>query len=176
MIEIKNISKSYGEINQKILAVDNISFSVEKGEIFGLIGPDGSGKTSIFRMLTTVLLPDSGNAEIDGLDVTKDYKKIRQILGYMPGKFSLYQDLTVEENLEFFASVFNTTIAENYDLIKDIYGQIEPFKTRRAGKLSGGMKQKLALSCALIHKPKVLFLDEPTTGVDPFRGKNFGKC
>lgn len=173
MIEVKNISKSYGEKNQKILAVDNISFSVEKGEIFGLIGPDGSGKTSIFRMLTTVLLPDSGNAEIDGLDVIKNYKKIRKILGYMPGKFSLYQDLTVEENLEFFASVFNTTIAENYDLIKDIYGQIEPFKTRRAGKLSGGMKQKLALSCALIHKPKVLFLDEPTTGVDPVSRKEF---
>jgi ABC-type multidrug transport system ATPase subunit len=173
MIEVKNISKSYGEKNQKILAVDNISFSVEKGEIFGLIGPDGSGKTSIFRMLTTVLLPDSGNAEIDGLDVINDYKKIRQILGYMPGKFSLYQDLTVEENLEFFASVFNTTIAENYDLIKDIYQQIEPFKTRRAGKLSGGMKQKLALSCALIHKPKVLFLDEPTTGVDPVSRKEF---
>ena len=173
MIEVKNISKSYGEKKQKILAVDNISFSVEDGEIFGLIGPDGSGKTSIFRMLTTVLLPDSGNAEIDGLDVTKDYKKIRQILGYMPGKFSLYQDLTVEENLEFFASVFNTTIAENYDLIKDIYQQIEPFKTRRAGKLSCGMKQKLALSCALIHKPKVLFLDEPTTGVDPVSRKEF---
>ena len=167
MIEVKNISKSYGEKNQKILAVDNISFSVEKGEIFGLIGPDGSGKTSIFRMLTTVLLPDSGNAEIDGLDVINDYKKIRQILGYMPGKFSLYQDLTVEENLEFFASVFNTSIQENYDLIKDIYQQIEPFKDRKAGKLSGGMKQKLALSCALIHKPKVLFLDEPTTGA-PF--------
>ena len=173
MIEVNNLSKSYGEKNQKILAVDNISFSVEKGEIFGLIGPDGSGKTSIFRMLTTVLLPDSGNAKIDGLDVINDYKKIRQILGYMPGKFSLYQDLTVEENLEFFASVFNTTIAENYDLIKDIYGQIEPFKTRRAGKLSGGMKQKLALSCALIHKPKVLFLDEPTTGVDPVSRKEF---
>ena len=133
MIEVNNLSKSYGEKNQKILAVDNISFSVEKGEIFGLIGPDGSGKTTIFRMLTTVLLPDSGNAKIDGLDVINNYKKIRQILGYMPGKFSLYQDLTVEENLEFFASVFNTTIAENYDLIKDIYGQIEPFKTRRAG-------------------------------------------
>lgn len=173
MIKVENISKSYGEKNQKILAVDDISFSVEKGEIFGLIGPDGSGKTSIFRMLTTVLLPDSGNAEIDGLDVIKDYKKIRQILGYMPGKFSLYQDLTVEENLEFFASVFNTTISENYDLIKDIYQQIEPFKTRRAGKLSGGMKQKLALSCALIHKPKILFLDEPTTGVDPVSRKEF---
>ncbi len=173
MIKVENISKSYGKKKQNFLAVDNISFSVEKGEIFGLIGPDGSGKTSIFRMLTTVLLPDSGNAEIDGLNIIKDYKKIRQNLGYMPGKFSLYQDLTVEENLEFFASVFNTTIAENYDLIKDIYQQIEPFKTRRAGKLSGGMKQKLALSCALIHKPKVLFLDEPTTGVDPVSRKEF---
>ena len=173
MIKVENISKSYGKKNQKILAVDGVSFSIEKGEIFGLIGPDGSGKTSIFRMLTTVLLPDSGNAEIESLDIIKDYKKIRQILGYMPGRFSLYQDLTVEENLEFFASVFNTTIEENYDLIKDIYVQIEPFKTRRAGKLSGGMKQKLALSCALIHKPKVLFLDEPTTGVDPVSRKEF---
>ena len=163
MIKVENISKSYGEKNQKILAVDNISFSVENGEIFGLIGPDGSGRTSIFRMLTTLLHPDSGSAEIEGLDVVRDYKKIRKILGYMPGKFSLYQDLTVEENLEFFASVFNTSIQENYDLIKDIYQQIEPFKDRKAGKLSGGMKQKLALSCALIHKPKVLFLDEPTT-------------
>lgn len=173
MIKVENISKSYGEKNQKILAVDDISFSVEKGEIFGLIGPDGSGKTSIFRMLTTLLLPESGDATIDGLDIIKDYKQIRQILGYMPGKFSLYQDLTVEENLEFFASVFNTTIEENYDLIKNIYQQIEPFKTRKAGKLSGGMKQKLALSCALIHKPKVLFLDEPTTGVDPVSRKEF---
>jgi ABC-type multidrug transport system ATPase subunit len=173
MIKVENISKSYGEKKQKILAVDDISFSVEKGEIFGLIGPDGSGKTSIFRMLTTLLLPESGDATIDGVDIIKDYKQIRQILGYMPGKFSLYQDLTVEENLEFFASVFNTTIEENYDLIKEIYQQIEPFKTRKAGKLSGGMKQKLALSCALIHKPKVLFLDEPTTGVDPVSRKEF---
>ncbi len=173
MINVNNISKSFGEKNQKVLAVDAVSFSVEKGEIFGLIGPDGAGKTSIFRMLTTLLLPDSGNAEIDHLDIVKDYKNIRQVLGYMPGRFSLYQDLTVEENLEFFASVFNTTIEENYALIKDIYQQIEPFKTRRAGKLSGGMKQKLALSCALIHKPKVLFLDEPTTGVDPVSRKEF---
>lgn len=173
MIKVENISKSYGEKKQKILALDDVSFSVEKGEIFGLIGPDGSGKTSIFRILTTLLLPDKGNAVIDGLEIVKDYKQIRQILGYMPGKFSLYQDLTVEENLEFFASVFNTTIEENYDLIKDIYQQIEPFKTRKAGKLSGGMKQKLALSCALIHKPKVLFLDEPTTGVDPVSRKEF---
>lgn len=173
MINVNNISKSFGEKNQKVLAVDAVSFSVEKGEIFGLIGPDGAGKTTIFRMLTTLLIPDSGNAQIDRLDIEKEYKTIRQILGYMPGKFSLYQDLTVEENLEFFASVFNTTIEENYALIKDIYQQIEPFKTRRAGKLSGGMKQKLALSCALIHKPKVLFLDEPTTGVDPVSRKEF---
>lgn len=173
MITVNNISKSFGEKNQKVLAVDAVSFSVGKGEIFGLIGPDGAGKTTIFRMLTTLLLPDSGHAEIDRLDIEKEYKKIRQILGYMPGKFSLYQDLTVEENLEFFASVFNTTIEENYALIRDIYQQIEPFKTRRAGKLSGGMKQKLALCCALIHKPKVLFLDEPTTGVDPVSRKEF---
>lgn len=172
-IIVNNLVKTYGKKNEKILAVDDVSFEVNHGEIFGLIGPDGSGKTSIFRMLTTVLLPDSGSASIENLNIIKDYKKIRQILGYMPGKFSLYQDLTIEENLEFFASVFNTTIAENYDLIKDIYIQIEPFKDRRAGKLSGGMKQKLALCCALIHKPKILFLDEPTTGVDPVSRKEF---
>jgi ABC-type multidrug transport system ATPase subunit len=172
-IKVNNLTKTYGKGKDKILAVDEVSFDVSPGEIFGLIGPDGAGKTSIFRMLTTVLLPDSGAASIEGLDVVKDFKKIRKILGYMPGKFSLYQDLSVEENLEFFASVFNTTIRENYDLIKDIYVQIEPFKKRRAGQLSGGMKQKLALSCALIHKPKVLFLDEPTTGVDPVSRKEF---
>jgi ABC-type multidrug transport system ATPase subunit len=172
-IIVNNITKTYGKAKEKILAVDNVSFNVNSGEIFGLIGPDGAGKTSIFRMLTTVLLPDSGSASIEGLDIIKDYKKIRTILGYMPGKFSLYQDLTIEENLEFFASIFNTTIAENYHLIKDIYIQIEPFKDRRAGKLSGGMKQKLALCCALIHQPKVLFLDEPTTGVDPVSRKEF---
>lgn len=172
-IIVNNLIKTYGKKNEKILAVDNVSFDVNLGEIFGLIGPDGAGKTSIFRMLTTVLLPDSGSALIENLDMVKDYKEIRKILGYMPGRFSLYQDLTIEENLEFFASVFNTTIAENYDLIKDIYIQIEPFKDRRAGKLSGGMKQKLALCCALIHKPKVLFLDEPTTGVDPVSRKEF---
>ena len=171
-IIVQNLTKTYGK-KEKTLAVDNVSFEVNHGEIFGLIGPDGAGKTSIFRMLTTVLLPDSGSASIEDLDMVKDYKKIRKILGYMPGRFSLYQDLTIEENLEFFASVFNTTIAENYDLIKDIYVQIEPFKDRRAGKLSGGMKQKLALCCALIHKPKVLFLDEPTTGVDPVSRKEF---
>ena len=171
-IIVQNLTKTYGK-KEKTLAVDNVSFDVNHGEIFGLIGPDGAGKTSIFRMLTTVLLPDSGSASIEDLDMVKDYKEIRKILGYMPGRFSLYQDLTIEENLEFFASVFNTTIAENYDLIKDIYVQIEPFKDRRAGKLSGGMKQKLALCCALIHKPKVLFLDEPTTGVDPVSRKEF---
>ena len=172
-ITVQNLTKTYGKKNEKVLAVDHVSFEVNHGEIFGLIGPDGAGKTSIFRMLTTVLLPHSGSASIENFDVVKDYKEIRKILGYMPGKFSLYQDLTIEENLEFFASVFNTTIAENYDLIKDIYIQIEPFKDRRAGKLSGGMKQKLALCCALIHKPKVLFLDEPTTGVDPVSRKEF---
>jgi len=161
------LTKSYG----KVQALKGVSFSVDKGEIFGIIGPDGSGKTSLFRILTTLLLADEGTASVDGFDVVKDYKDIRKTVGYMPGRFSLYQDLTVEENLQFFATVFNTTIEENYDLIKDIYSQIEPFKTRRAGKLSGGMKQKLALSCALIHKPTVLFLDEPTTGVDPVSRK-----
>ena len=172
-IIVNNLTKTYGKKTEKVLAVHDVSFDVRPGEIFGLIGPDGAGKTSIFRMLTTVLLPDFGSASIEGFDMVKDYKEIRKILGYMPGRFSLYQDLTIEENLEFFASVFNTTIAENYDLIKDIYIQIEPFKDRRAGKLSGGMKQKLALCCALIHKPKVLFLDEPTTGVDPVSRKEF---
>ena len=172
-ITVQNFTKTCGKKNEKVLAVDDVSFEVNHGEIFGLIGPDGAGKTSIFRMLTTVLLPDSGSASIENLDVVKDYKEIRKILGYMPGKFSLYEDLTIEENLEFFASVFNTTVAENYHLIKDIYIQIEPFKNRRAGKLSGGMKQKLALCCALIHKPRVLFLDEPTTGVDPVSRKEF---
>lgn len=168
---LQNINKTYNK--GEIIAVDDVSFSVEKGELFGLIGPDGAGKTSIFRILTTLLLPDGGSASVSGYDVVKDYKTIRQHVGYMPGKFSLYQDLTVEENLNFFATVFNTTIEKNYELIKDIYVQIEPFKTRRAGKLSGGMKQKLALCCALIHRPKVLFLDEPTTGVDTVSRKEF---
>ncbi len=168
---LKNIRKTYNK--GEIIAVEEVSFEVNKGEIFGLIGPDGAGKTSIFRMLTTLLLPDGGSATVSGYDVVKDYKQIRKEVGYMPGKFSLYQDLTVEENLTFFATVFNTTIEENYDLIKDIYIQIEPFKDRRAGKLSGGMKQKLALCCALIHRPKVLFLDEPTTGVDTVSRKEF---
>lgn len=173
MIKVEHLSKSYGEKKDKILAVKEVSFSVNDGEIFGLIGPDGAGKTSIFRMLTTLLLPDSGSASVENFDCVKDFWEIRKIVGYMPGKFSLYQDLSVEENLNFFASVFKTTVEENYDLIKDIYVQIEPFKNRRAGKLSGGMKQKLALCCALIHKPKVLFLDEPTTGVDPVSRKEF---
>jgi ABC-2 type transport system ATP-binding protein len=163
-ITLDNIVKTYNK--GAVLAVDKVTFSVEEGEMFGLIGPDGAGKTSIFRVLTTLLLADSGTATVAGYDVVKDYAAVRNSIGYMPGRFSLYQDLSVEENLRFFATIFDTTIEENYDLIKDIYVQIEPFKTRRAGKLSGGMKQKLALCCALIHKPVVLFLDEPTTGVD----------
>lgn len=169
-VVVENLVKVYG--GEKT-AVDGVSFSVKPGEIFGLIGPDGAGKTSIFRVLTTLLLPDGGSATVDGLDVVKDYKRIRERVGYMPGKFSLYPDLSVEENLKFFATVFNTTVEANYHLIKDIYVQLEPFKKRRAGKLSGGMKQKLALCCALIHKPVVLFLDEPTTGVDPVSRKEF---
>jgi len=157
----------------KIKALEDISFEVKQSELFGLIGPDGAGKTTLFRILATLLLPESGEASVDGLDVKKDYKAIRKRVGYMPGKFSLYQDLSVEENLNFFAHVFGTTIEQNYHLIKDIYQQLEPFKTRKAGKLSGGMKQKLALCCALIHEPSVLFLDEPTTGVDPVSRKEF---
>ncbi|NQW36787.1 MAG: ABC transporter ATP-binding protein [Flavobacteriales bacterium] len=168
-ISVKHISKSYKKVN----ALKGISFEVKPGELFGLIGPDGAGKTTLFRILTTLLFADQGTASVSGYDVVKDYKSIRNSVGYMPGRFSLYQDLTVAENLEFFATIFGTTVKENYDLIKDIYIQIEPFKNRRAGKLSGGMKQKLALSCALIHKPKVLFLDEPTTGVDPVSRKEF---
>lgn len=170
-IILNNITKTYNK--KTVLAVDDVSLSIEKGELFGLIGPDGAGKTSIFRILTTLLLADKGTASVVGLDVVKDYHKIRGIVGYMPGRFSLYQDLTVQENLNFFATVFGTTIKENYDQIKDIYEQIEPFKDRRAGKLSGGMKQKLALCCALVHKPEVLFLDEPTTGVDVVSRKEF---
>jgi len=169
MIKVENISKSYNDVQ----ALKDISFNVEKGELFGLIGPDGAGKTSLMRILMTLLLPDGGQAWMSGLDVVKDYRKIRRIVGYMPGRFSLYQDLTVEENLSFFATVFGTTIEQNYELIRDIYGQIEPFKDRLAGRLSGGMKQKLALSCALIHKPEILVLDEPTTGVDAVSRKEF---
>lgn len=168
-ISVHNISKSYNEVK----ALENISIEVKEGELFGLIGPDGAGKTTLFRILTTLLIADEGTASVTNFDILMDYKKIRNSVGYMPGKFSLYHDLTVEENLNFFATIFGTTIQENYDLIKDIYVQIEPFKDRRAGKLSGGMKQKLALCCALIHKPSVLFLDEPTTGVDPVSRKEF---
>ena len=171
MVQVVDLVKTYNK--GALTAVDHVDISVKKGELFGLIGPDGAGKTSIFRILTTLLLPTEGTASVAGLDVVKDYKQIRKLVGYMPGKFSLYQDLTIEENLNFFASVFGTTVEENYDLIKDIYVQIEPFKDRRAGKLSGGMKQKLALCCALIHKPEVLFLDEPTTGVDVVSRKEF---
>jgi len=168
-IELHNISKTYDK--GKVLAVNNISLSVSEGEIFGLIGPDGAGKTSIFRMLTTLIIPDSGSAKVLGYDVVKDFRQIRNEVGYMPGRFSLYPDLSVEENLRFYATMFGTTIEENYHLIRDIYVQIEAFGKRKAGQLSGGMKQKLALCCALIHKPKVLFLDEPTTGIDPVSRK-----
>jgi ABC-2 type transport system ATP-binding protein len=168
-VVVEKVEKSYG----KVKALQETSFNVSKGELFGIIGPDGAGKTTLFRILTTLLKPNMGNATVEGFDVVKDYKKIRQIVGYMPGRFSLYQDLSVQENLEFFATIFGTTIEKNYDLIKDIYSQIEPFKDRLARKLSGGMKQKLALSCAMIHKPEVLFLDEPTTGVDAVSRKEF---
>ncbi|AYQ31590.1 ABC transporter ATP-binding protein [Runella sp. SP2] len=170
-VRVENIKKTYEK--GQVLALDDVSFEVKSGELFGLIGPDGAGKTSLFRILATLLVSDAGRAEVAGLDVVNDLWKIRQIVGYMPGKFSLYQDLSIEENLHFFATVFNTTVAQNYHLIEDIYAQIEPFKNRLAGKLSGGMKQKLALCCALIHEPKVMFLDEPTTGVDPVSRKEF---
>lgn len=166
-ISVQDIRRNYG----KVEALKGLSFEVEKGEIFGIIGPDGAGKTTLFRILTTLLLADSGIANVDGNDVVKEVKEIRKKVGYMPGRFSLYQDLSVEENLKVFATIFDTTIKENYHLIKDIYQQIEPFKNRRAGALSGGMKQKLALCCTLIHEPVVLFLDEPTTGVDPVSRK-----
>jgi ABC-2 type transport system ATP-binding protein len=172
-VVVNNISKSFTAEKKKVLALEDISFDVARGALFGVIGPDGAGKTTLFRTLATLILADKGTATVDGFDVVKEYGEIRKRIGYMPGKFSLYQDLTVEENLEFFATIFNTTINENYSLIKEIYQQIEPFKKRRAGKLSGGMKQKLALSCALIHRPSVLFLDEPTTGVDAVSRKEF---
>lgn len=169
-VEVDHISKSYG---RKVLALNDVSLTIPQGELFGIVGADGAGKTTLFRILTTLLLPDQGSARVDGLDVVRNYRQIRKRVGYMPGRFSLYQDLTVEENLHFFATIFGTTIQEHYHLIQEIYTQIEPFKTRRAGKLSGGMKQKLALCCALIHSPSVLFLDEPTTGVDPVSRKEF---
>ena len=168
-ISLRNLTRKFGAMT----AVDGLNLEIARGEVFGLVGPDGAGKTTLFRILTTLLLADEGSASVDGLDVVKDFKAIRKTVGYMPGRFSLYQDLSVEENLNFFATIFNTTIKDNYDLIKDIYSQIEPFKKRRAGALSGGMKQKLALSCALIHRPSVLFLDEPTTGVDAVSRKEF---
>lgn len=169
MIKIQNVYKSFGDIQ----ALKDISVEISEGELFGFIGPDGAGKTTLFRILTSLLIPDQGTATVIDLDVVSDYKELRPQLGYMPGRFSLYQDLTVEENLNFFAGIFKTTLKENYELIKPIYQHIEPFKKRRAGALSGGMKQKLALSCALIHKPKVLLLDEPTTGVDAVSRKEF---
>ncbi len=169
MIEVKNISKSYAGIS----AIKDITFTVEKGKLFGFIGPDGAGKTTLIRILTTLLLPDKGEARVGDLDVVDDFKKLRKSIGYMPGRFSLYEDLSVKENLSLFAAIFGTTIEKNYHLIEDIYKQIEPFRNRRAGALSGGMKQKLALSCAMIHAPEVIFLDEPTTGVDPVSRKEF---
>lgn len=168
-IIIKHLSKNYAGLE----ALKDVSFEVSKGELFGLIGPDGAGKTTLFRLLTTLLLPDRGEAKVEGLDIIDDYRQLRTIVGYMPGKFSLYQDLSVEENLNFFAAIFGVDVTDNYDLIAPIYKQIEPFKTRKAGKLSGGMKQKLALCCALIHRPQVLFLDEPTTGVDAVSRSEF---
>ncbi|HRN16840.1 MAG TPA: ABC transporter ATP-binding protein, partial [Xylanibacter oryzae] len=168
-VVVDNVSKHYGEV----CALDDVSFSVGKGELFGLIGPDGAGKTTMFRILTTLLIPETGKATVDGFDTVSQMKDIRRRVGYMPGKFSLYQDLTVLENLKFFATLFGTTIEEGYDSIKDIYSQIERFKDRKAGALSGGMKQKLALCCSLVHSPSVLFLDEPTTGVDPVSRKEF---
>jgi ABC-type multidrug transport system ATPase subunit len=170
-VVLHNVTKTYDKGH--VLAVDDASFTVDKGELFGLIGPDGAGKSTIFRILTTLLLADKGTSAVAGLDTVRDFHRIRGCIGYMPGRFSLYQDLTVEENLQFFAALFGTTVKANYDLIRDIYEQIEPFRTRRAGKLSGGMKQKLALCCALVHKPEVLFLDEPTTGVDAVSRKEF---
>lgn len=171
IISVRNLKKNYE--GGRIHALRGLDFDVTEGEIYGIIGPDGAGKTTLFRILTTLLLADEGSASVDGLDVVEGYKAIRRRIGYMPGRFSLYQDLSVEENLDFFATTFNTTVEENYDLVRDIYCQIEKFKSRKAGKLSGGMKQKLALSCALIHAPRVLFLDEPTTGVDPVSRKEF---
>lgn len=169
IVSVDGLRKSYGRVE----ALDGVTFGVGEGEMYGIIGPDGAGKTTLFRILATLLLPDGGTATVDGYDVRTGMRDIRRLIGYMPGRFSLYQDLSVEENLEFFASVFNTSLSRNYDMVKGIYSQLEPFRTRRAGKLSGGMKQKLALCCALIHAPRVLLLDEPTTGVDPVSRKEF---
>ena len=166
-IHISHLTKHYG----KVCALNDFSIDVQAGELFGLIGPDGAGKTTLFRILTTLLLADNGEATVGGWDVRRDMRKIRCSVGYMPGRFSLYPDLTVEENLNFYATIFNTTLRENYEQIVDIYAMLEPFKNRRAGQLSGGMKQKLALCCTLIHRPDILFLDEPTTGVDPVSRK-----
>lgn len=168
-IKVGSLTKRYG----RVTALDGVSFDVARGELFGLIGPDGAGKTTLFRLLTTLLNPDEGQAEVDGCDIVRDYRTIRARAGYMPGRFSLYPDLSVGENLDFFAALFGVGVKDNYDLIAPIYRQIEPFRTRRAGKLSGGMKQKLALCCALIHRPSVLFLDEPTTGVDAVSRSEF---
>lgn len=168
-VSVENITKHYGEV----LALDHIGFDVSEGELFGIIGPDGAGKTTLFRIIATLILADSGTATVEGFDVVRDYKELRRRIGYMPGRFSLYSDLTVEENLAFFASLFGTTIQQNYYLVEGIYKSLEPFRKRRAGKLSGGMKQKLALCCALIHRPQILYLDEPTTGVDPVSRKEF---
>lgn len=168
-VSVRNVSMSYGRVR----ALDGVSLEVEGGTVFGIIGPDGAGKTTLFRIMTTLLVPGSGEVRVCGCDVRKDFMEIRRMIGYMPGHFSLYQDLTVEENLSLFAAVFNTSIQENLHLVAEIYSQLEPFRKRRAGKLSGGMKQKLALCCAMIHKPRVLFLDEPTTGVDPVSRKEF---
>lgn len=168
-IEITGLLKSF----RNKIALNNLNLIVETENVAGIIGPDGAGKTTLFRILSTLLLPDNGKAKIFGFDTEKDYKKLRKIIGYMPERFSLYQDLTVEENLNFFANIFGTTVATNYNLIKDIYTKLEPFKNRKAGKLSGGMKQKLALCCSLIHRPQILFLDEPTTGVDPVSRSEF---
>lgn len=172
-VRVSHIFKTFQSGKTQVEALRDISFNVSRGELFGLIGPDGAGKTTLFRILTTLMVANKGDAWVDGLEVISQYKEIRKRVGYMPGKFSLYQDLTVEENLSFFATLFDTSLEENYDLVKDIYVQIEPFKKRRAGALSGGMKQKLALSCALIHRPSVLFLDEPTTGVDAVSRQEF---
>jgi ABC-2 type transport system ATP-binding protein len=172
-VVVHNVAKSFKTGKSSVTALHDVSFEASRGELFGLIGPDGAGKTTLFRILTTLMIADKGTASVDGFDVVKDYKEIRKRVGYMPGRFSLYQDLTVNENLSFFATLFNTSIEENYDLVKGIYSQIERFKDRKAGALSGGMKQKLALSCALIHRPSVLFLDEPTTGVDAVSRKEF---